>query len=583
MPIEKYTLLNSPFSPYVAIPVVVRSLEDDANQAGLRSVLQDKTIVQVDMLIRTIKEEEWKSLPPVLHSMALENPHILKGLLNMLGALCHFLTVPWRADIREKLAVVFSPIDEWVQGQYCVTTPALLVVQSILYSHCEWFREELFESYSAVRAFEEMEVLGLPKSHRYFIAGIIAHQTLLRAAWTKCEGDPREVYGIYKKDNGLDFADDADDKVRDEVIGAALQGTLFPFAATASQQHGKCKQGKDKEDYCGKPPQLQQRQLAAALILHSLCLQCRHSRYAFKENSQELNPKIKDSALKFLDYILAPECEQKYPGARLAFFQYGRYVDGAKNSKDPNAHQGLLDQAKAYVRETLREKQQNDNTNLAFCFPRVLTKKIWQGVSILPDSNKDGNSLVPEAKGTVANRDNPHVKCSIDDAVEWKWESRLYEATTLGVAELVKETVGKMYKVELDLKHHLLKLLGINENQYSDIEQSIDNWKDNKLETLNLINQILPLLNPESYKTNDASKTSGKLFNEPYLPAPLVGMMLRALHEIKPDCFTLAHIICLGIGGRPVDDSTWENTFSIWLPNDLKATKANFVDHKDEN
>ncbi len=145
----------------------------------------------------------------------------------MLLTLYHFLTNTWCADIREKLAVVFRPIDEWVHGQYCVTTPVLLVVQSILYSHCEWFREKLLESYSAVRAYEELEVLGFPNTHRYFIAGIIAHQTLLRAAWTKGKDEPREVYGFYRhQDGNMNYAEE---KFQDEVIGVALQRTLISF------------------------------------------------------------------------------------------------------------------------------------------------------------------------------------------------------------------------------------------------------------------------------------------------------------------------------------------------------------------
>ncbi|MCX7113010.1 MAG: hypothetical protein NTX45_23405 [Proteobacteria bacterium] len=53
-----------------------------------------------------------------------------------------------------------------------------------------------------------------------------------------------------------------------------------------------------------------------------------------------------------------------------------------------------------------------------------------------------------------------------------------------------------------------------------------------------------------------------------YFPAALVGMVLRNLHDIKPDRFTPLHIICRGIGGRPVGDSQWENNFAIWLPAD---------------
>ncbi len=79
MTIENSPLLNSPFSPYVALPATGRSLEDEANQSTLRSVLLDKTIVQVDMLIRTIEAEHLGQLPQALQSMALENHNTLKN------------------------------------------------------------------------------------------------------------------------------------------------------------------------------------------------------------------------------------------------------------------------------------------------------------------------------------------------------------------------------------------------------------------------------------------------------------------------------------------------------------------------
>ena len=51
-----------------------------------------------------------------------------------------------------------------------------------------------------------------------------------------------------------------------------------------------------------------------------------------------------------------------------------------------------------------------------------------------------------------------------------------------------------------------------------------------------------------------------------YFPAPLVGLVLRQMHDLRPDEFAPLHILSRGIGGKPVNDSNAENQFTIWLP-----------------
>jgi len=448
-------LLNSRFSPYVALPATGRSLEDEANQAALRTVLRDKTILQVGTIIRAIEAEHLDQLPHALQSMALENHNTLKNIRNMLLALSHFLTDTSHADIREKLAVIFRPIDEWVHGQYCVTTPALLVVQAILYSHCEWFREELFESYSAVRTYEELEVLGFPAAHRYFIAGIIAHQTILRAAWTNGENDTREVFGVFQfNDGNLKIAQE---KIQDEVIGVALQRTLFRFAVISNKsQHDKYKYNDYMcEDNDIEPPKLLRRQLAAALVLHALCLQCRHSRYSLEKNSPEFNTKIKQQALSFLDHILATERKQQYDHASVAFFQYGRYV--FKSGENEN----LLELAKNFI---LKNAQNEKGNNHTFCFPRVTNRRIFDDVWI-------------DVYGTKKPTNSKIIK------VDWNTGYRTIKKKDSIIA-MVQNTVGNeyYYKLHVDSTYHILKLLGVDsdEPKYNIIKSAIEKWESNQ-------------------------------------------------------------------------------------------------------
>ncbi len=159
----------------------------------------------------------------------------------MLAAYERLLTNGAHADVREALDTVFRPVGEWIGGQYVITTPALLVVQSILYSHCEWFHEHLWEASSAVRAYRELRGATseqraiVSEAHARFIAAIIAHQTLLRAAWSTGEDDPREVYAFYDMEGGrrwadLQFEDQSQSREWiDQTVGLALASTLFSF------------------------------------------------------------------------------------------------------------------------------------------------------------------------------------------------------------------------------------------------------------------------------------------------------------------------------------------------------------------
>ena len=292
----------------------------------------------------------------------------------MLLAFKRFLTEPGHADVREKLAAVFRPMDAWVKGRYCVTSPALFVIQAIFYSHCEWFREEIFEANSAVRAFEELGTQGFPEDDRSFIAMIIAHQTLLHAAWsTDREKDPKEVLAFYRGDDGkVKFAenefeekqrqDERQGEWEDKTVGWAIARTLFEFL----KESGGSLDDKDGQQ---RTIPMRRRQLTAALVLHSLCLYCRHK----KRVEPELLGKIKQQALGFMDHLLATRSEQDPSEIGLAFFQYGRYVHQAQY--DPDHPKTLLDQAKEDVREYFNGKKSLENAT--FCFQRVSTKRAW--------------------------------------------------------------------------------------------------------------------------------------------------------------------------------------------------------------
>jgi hypothetical protein len=424
--------------------------DDDANNSPLRAALIDKTFHQVDMLIRTIEAEDLTELPNALQSMALEDHHTLITILNMLRAYRGFLKNDTHADIRERLAVVFRPMDAWVHGQYSVTTPALLTIQAILYSHCEWFREELFESYSSLRSFEELTIIGFPERDRYFIAAIIAHQTLLRTAWTtNPEEDPREVRVFFKHKQGqYKFAQETD---QDAVLGIALRRTLFEFIEG-------CNPERRKDD--GERSMLR-RQLASALILHCLCLQCRHSRFAYKNISFE----IKKQALGFMGHLLAAERERSFPHAALAFVHYGRYVYQAQRQAGRRNNENLFSKSIGWIERNILDKQADPTPdaplhNISFCFQRVASKKAWLHV-------KDIDDLEPrqEQRGaSMPEKPRPrdivwHKEDSSDDII----------------VKLLRKTVGqKYYKLNLDKKHYLLWMLGLDDIEGTEKTKLVD-------------------------------------------------------------------------------------------------------------
>jgi len=54
--------------------------------------------------------------------------------------------------------------------------------------------------------------------------------------------------------------------------------------------------------------------------------------------------------------------------------------------------------------------------------------------------------------------------------------------------------------------------------------------------------------------------------NDSYFPTPLIGLILRQMHDLRPDEFTPLHILSRGIGGKSVTDKNAENQFTAWLP-----------------
>ena len=531
------------FSPYISFHGLEGDFNAEMNSAALRAMLINKTNEQVGLLNRVLALGKSEYLPEVVKSLGQESPTSSKAIRNMLEAFSRFLGEPEHADIREKLAIIFRPRDVWVHGHYCVTCPALLVIQAIMYSHCEWLRGELFESYSSVRAYEELELLGYPEQDCLFIAAIIAHQTLLKASWSiDKNNDPPEVLALYKNAAINGEWHYANNEEHSEMVSLALRETLFKFLPKEA-----VKQMEDPELTLG--PNILQRELVASLVLQSLCLYCRHSR--FEDSNVD---KIKLQALQSLDDLLKEGKKLKNYKIKFIFLHYGRYVHQSQYKKQTNdavvereLNETLYEKAKDFIRTD--KEYNNKYENITFCFQRVASKKIWTG---LIDSGLSDKRIIIKS-------------------ILWSKDEN-----TSHINSLVEKTVGKSYiKLRVDAQFCLERMLNLESYEGNNWD-NINNWISNKSnDTINVIKEILDLLNEKYYKLNRLTRSVGKPGEikfgfERYFPAPLVGLVLTQLRNIRPEMFSPLHIICRGIGGQAISkDSNDEhsNQFTVWLPN----------------
>jgi len=389
--------LGNPWDPYIQVPGASRLDSSELASSTVRALLSHRAVRQVRSVVEAVDQADLKRLPLVLQSLDAETGgQLTRRIANMMAGLERFLTQSEHADVREKLAAAFRPMGAWVRGQFVVTSPVVLVVQSILYSHCEWFRPHLFEAYSAARAHEELRAGGVPEGHRRFVAALIAHQTLLRGAWsTDPDTDPKEVFAFYAVSRGVarqvawaggDEVDDPDRRGEGagKAVSRAIADTLYPFIAPGPAGA--------EEDLPDVRPALE-RQLAAALILHTLCLACRNQRTERPQLAE-----LKKQALQFLDYLL----DARTPSAwrpSLAFLQYGRVVH--------QANRRLLEAAKEHTAglafaspagggaaasggtppadpEDAHRGGPPRLPNVTLCFQRVSTRRVWEGHTFDP-------------------------------------------------------------------------------------------------------------------------------------------------------------------------------------------------------
>lgn len=536
---NQFKLIFNELSPYIPLTMLgeyknaanieILLQENKLKKLLIQDMLKDIVKRQIDFAKSKLKLQQFDRLPKYIESLAQENIQVLGAVSNMLEAFEYFMKEDEHEDIRRILSGVFEPIIVNHNDFYSLTSPALLVIHSILLSHCD-SREETTEQYSAVRAYEELIAAECRPLDCRFITAIIAHQTLLRAAWSVDPiNDPPEVTAYYLDDGKFKRAKNIEQHSK---VGFALQRTLFPFIESTTA----------KQDLSNSKKMQRRNQLAAALILHCLCLQCRHSSFAAKPESSTANKlkTIKAQALSFSYHL----CElSSQPPTGLVFFHYLRYANLDRGTGDKSLYKATMEWLEEKLKcESEKDfsflKDKEELSNFTVCFPRVPSKQFW----LSADFNKlEDNSIIPQEKN---------------------WIEPLYDANAKNVQQLnnvialVGATVGeKVWEYQIKKEDFLLTALGLK-----NIETS----------------EIIEWLNSKTVETAHTLKLLGTLFNavlethitdyENYFPAPQIGHILKQLHLLRPSYFVPMHIIC-----RDINDGNKLNKklFTIWLPKEI--------------
>jgi hypothetical protein len=491
------------FDPYVRVPGASHRLDLwETRSEIVRELLLTRAVEQAQSIIDAVDRAETRRLPLVLQGLDRETKGFFtRRIVAMLTAYRRFLTERAHADVQRELDIVFRPIGTWIGGQYAITSPALLVVQSILYSHCEWFHESGWEAKSAIRAYRELRGASanrravVPDRDARFIAAIIAHQTLLRASWTSGQDDRPEVLARI----GDEWAP-SDDR---EAVGLGIARTLFPFLLGAvppppdsavEPQAGSHTSGSAEPD-----GSVGERQLAAALVLHSICLYCRHSR-----NETSALPAIKSQAINALDAILTPERKATPPV--LAYIQYGRYVDAAQGNRGT-----LLNDARQHILDA------PGGDNVMFAFQRVPSKNVWRNACF------DTALVVPR-------------------------EREQQETGGDAIDRLVGRTIGHAFFYRSSAEHYINALLGIPAQPAAKGGAEGD------------LGELLARRLREAHAAH-----MGYVRENRYLPAPLVGHVIRTLRDCRSGEFTPVHVIARDIR-QTAAAGVRDVQLTLWLP-----------------
>lgn len=503
-----------------------------------RDLLRHRALGQASSVVAAIDHWDPRDpdrLPEFLITVGRETDgNAPKRVANMLRAFQRYLKKLSELPERSGPGVsALDPMPVHRDDGWSLTSPALLAIQAILYSHEQWFRPAHHEAHSALSAYDRLDRLGPPliERDRCFVAALIAHQTLLRVAWREDASAPREVSAF----DGLSLTENyagagiPEDEAR---IACGIARTLFPFVDRfeAGGVNGACRL---------------RSWLAAALALGSFCLQHRHHRGA-----EAWSPEIEQQALRFAD-LIATSHEEKGAGlSTLVFWQYGRLVMRHQKGEP------WKDFCRQVV-ETAQSATMSEPLNLTYCFDRNASRKPW--VRWPPRMGEPRRFRLDEAAaGGEGDQERQNLIRNIED------------------------TVGATSDISLVGAQLTLPALGLEAE--GSCSEAIEAWLRGEapfLETFWALIEVLQERHLDYGRLLTRNFPEGPdAFKHGYFPVPLVSHVLRELHRVAPAAFSLLKLRPKDLPSEVEDVPFVSRPLSVFLPRDSEVFREGSDDSR---
>jgi hypothetical protein len=506
----------------------------------VRALLREHAIDQAYRIITAIEKEESSALPPALIAVDRETGHLAsRRVANMLRAFLVFLrddrSFGRGADPEALHLRVFDPLSR-LEGTR-ITSPALLVLQAVLYSHIQWLKVHHHEAHSAWTAYG---ILGNPDlssapelsespCDRAFIVALIAHQTRLRAAWNLRNESARKEVAPLPVGGGAAGVPHWKEK-DDHAVAAALARTLYAFPCLEDPRSPE-----------------ERARLSSALVLFSLCLEFRHQRLGDPPGREILW--LSDKLGQALAYASTIAKASEPYTSRLLHWQYGHYVfDHLEDRRNWST---------AFADELRR--RDDGTSNLTFSFDPSAPRSYWPRWLRRKRPFPDPGELPLAGRGPVERRDprDDLIAKAIQATVGLSWVLTSPPATkllgNLGVdgrgAGAARSTIGAWLAAETDAGRFYAAFDAIR-----DLLQR----EGGRLAPFGLLH--------ENLRGQPKEAEAFRAFGLGYFPAPLVGRILREMRRVRPRSFTVLRLRAKGLPSDVSGTRLITEPLTVYLP-----------------
>ena len=310
-----------------------------------KKLLRDRAEQQTHYLANALRQGVHDMLPPALQSLDHEtNGRASFRLANMYKAFQEFLkdSLLYKQPFEQDW--LFEPLF-FDDGRKAIT-PALLIIQAILYSHIEWHREHFHDLYSAQRAQKELQQDGIPEAWTNKVSGLIVHQNMFRTAVAQ-EGRLKELR-VWDNPNLSDKTED---------LARGLCNSI--------------------QDYWKWTDCNEKKTAVRATMVTSLCFERRNSTAPLSDETRKAVYTLGEQVLN------CPSTSQDSHPITLVYFEYGRYFLSA-----PEVLDSIEKSFSAVIKEESLVGENGKVHLLWFSFPRVSSQ---QGIQALSTQKNLGN------------------------------------------------------------------------------------------------------------------------------------------------------------------------------------------------